>query len=619
LRFDLILPFPMDGTPTNTPHAEYACRLEQRRAAEASLTGQYDRLAMLRGGVFLAGAVILWAAAVEVTSAWWLLLPLVSFVGLVIFHSRVAGRLALAKRAVTYYQTALDRLDDRWSDAGVTGQRYVDKTHPYTSDLDVFGVGSLFQLICRARTRLGEDRLAAWLRSAAEIDVVTSRQQAVEELRSTLDLREELALLDARVHEEIDQNLLREWAAMPACPVAARDRMIAVVLTVVSLTTLICWAYGLLKISSFILALAAQGVFLRSFYKRIRETADQAGPVGAGLTILARVLEILERQRFEGESLRTLSQPLSANGHVPSWQIVRLDTLIRNFDSALRNQFFVLLALLLGLHVHLMHAIERWRETIGSHIPEWLDAVGELEALSSLAGYAYEHPEYPFPNLADTADGPVLESESVGHPLLPKATCTRNSLSLGETGSLLLVSGSNMSGKSTLLRSVGTNVVLALAGAPVCAERLRLSRMVLGTAMRIDDSLQDGKSLFYSVLERLKSIVELSGQQVPLLFLLDEILQGTNSHDRRIGAEGVIRSLVERGAIGLVTTHDLALTEIVVSLHGRAANVHFEDRIVDGRMTFDYLLRDGVVQRSNALELMRLMGLDVPDRQDAVL
>jgi DNA mismatch repair ATPase MutS len=152
----------------------------------------------------------------------------------------------------------------------------------------------------------------------------------------------------------------------------------------------------------------------------------------------------------------------------------------------------------------------------------------------------------------------------------------------------------------------------------VCATRLRLSRVALGTAMRIDDSLQDGKSLFYSVLERLKSIVELAGREVPLLFLLDEILQGTNSHDRRLGAEGVIRSLVERGAIGLVTTHDLALTEIVDSLDGRAANVHFEDRIVDGRMTFDYQLRDGVVQRSNALELMRLMGLDVPDREDAV-
>jgi hypothetical protein len=608
----------MNGTSANTPRAEYAGRLDHRRAAEASLTGRYDQLAMLRGGVFLAGVAVVWAAAVGMVSAWCILLPLAGFVGLVVFHSRVADRLARVKRAVAYYQAALDRLDDRWSDAGATGQRYADKTHPYTADLDVFGVGSMFQLICRARTRLGEDTLAEWLMTAAEIETVESRQKAVEELRPTLDLREELALLDARVHEEIDQNQLREWAALTACPVTVRDRILAVVLTAVSITMLVCWAYGLAKFSGLILALGVEGAFLYSFRRRIRETAEQAGPVGLGLTILARVLEILERQQFEREPLRKLATQLTIEGHVPSRQIARLDGLIRNLDASLRNQFFAPIALLLGLHVHLVHAIERWRETIGLHIPEWLDAVGEFESLSSLAGYAYEHPEYPFPDLVDAADSPVMEAEAVGHPLLPNASCTRNSLSLGSTGSLLLVSGSNMSGKSTLLRSVGTNVVLALAGAPVCATRLRLSRVALGTAMRIDDSLQDGKSLFYSILERLKSIVELAGREVPLLFLLDEILQGTNSHDRRLGAEGVIRSLVERGAIGLVTTHDLTLTEIVDSLDGRAANVHFEDRIVDGRMTFDYQLRDGVVQRSNALELMRLMGLDVPDREDAV-
>ena len=187
----------------------------------------------------------------------------------------------------------------------------------------------------------------------------------------------------------------------------------------------------------------------------------------------------------------------------------------------------------------------------------------------------------------------------------------RNDLALGGELRLVLVSGSNMSGKSTLLRTVGTNVVLALAGAPVRAKRLRVSRFQVGTAMRVNDSLQAGASLFYAVIRRLKSVVELAGRDPTLLFLLDEILQGTNSHDRRVGAEGVIRKLVESGAIGLVTTHDLALTKIVESLGSRAVNIHFEDRLINGRMTFDYRIRPGVVERSNALELMRMMGLEV--------
>jgi len=210
-----------------------------------------------------------------------------------------------------------------------------------------------------------------------------------------------------------------------------------------------------------------------------------------------------------------------------------------------------------------------------------------------------------------TDDAPSFDAVEIGHPLIAADQCVRNNISLGPESQLIVVSGSNMSGKSTMLRTIGVNMVLALAGAPVHAKSLRLSSMQLGTSMRVSDSLQDGKSLFYAVISRLKSIVDLTGGEKPLLFLLDEILQGTNSHDRRIGAEGVIRCLLERGAIGVVTTHDLALTKITEQLSSPARNAHFEDRIVDGKMQFDYKMREGVVERSNALELMRLMGLEV--------
>ncbi|MGV3724549.1 MAG: MutS-related protein, partial [Actinomycetota bacterium] len=230
-------------------------------------------------------------------------------------------------------------------------------------------------------------------------------------------------------------------------------------------------------------------------------------------------------------------------------------------------------------------------------------------ALSSLAGYAYEHPSDPFPEIAD--DGRTFSAEGLGHPLLPAAKCVRNDLRLDDDLRLIVISGSNMSGKSTLMRAVGVNTVLALAGAPVRAQSLRVSPLAIGASIRIQDSLQEGISHFYAEILRLRQVVELSRGALPLLFLLDEILHGTNSHDRLIGAEAVVRSLVANGAIGLVSTHDLALARIVDDPALRAINAHFEDQIVEGKMQFDYHLRPGVVQKSNALELMRSVGLDV--------
>jgi DNA mismatch repair ATPase MutS len=268
-------------------------------------------------------------------------------------------------------------------------------------------------------------------------------------------------------------------------------------------------------------------------------------------------------------------------------------------------------------------AVESWRRAVGPAVLRWMAAVGEVEALSSLATFHFEHPDYPFPTIVDGEAGapappghlPVhlllYDTQGLGHPLIPAARRVVNDLRLGGERRLILVSGSNMSGKSTLLRTVGVNAVLALAGAPVCARRLTLSPLALGATLRINDSLQAGKSRFYAELTRLKQIVDRAAGTPPLLFLLDEILHGTNSHDRRIGAEAIIRGLIDRGAVGLVTTHDLALAEVAEALGARAANVHFEDHLEGGVMTFDYRMKEGIVRKSNALELMRAVGLEV--------
>ncbi len=250
-------------------------------------------------------------------------------------------------------------------------------------------------------------------------------------------------------------------------------------------------------------------------------------------------------------------------------------------------------------------AVEKWRAENGSQVAVWLDAVSEIEALSSLANYAWEHPDDPFPAFAE---GALFEGESMGHPLLPEDRCVRNSVTLEDPLRLLVVSGSNMSGKSTLLRTIGVNAVLALAGAPVRAKRLRISHLSLGASIRTTDSLEEGHSRFMAEILRLKQVLELPS---PAMFLLDELLHGTNSHDRALGSEGLTRALLARGAIGLITTHDLSLARVADELGAAAANVHFEDRLVDGRLVFDFRIRPGVVERSNALDLMRAVGLDV--------
>jgi DNA mismatch repair ATPase MutS len=306
--------------------------------------------------------------------------------------------------------------------------------------------------------------------------------------------------------------------------------------------------------------------------------------------------------------LRRVRSQLETKGEAASRQIRRLHTLISRLDDR-GNQFFAPIAAAVMWGTQFAMAVENWRRRSGSSIRRWLLAVGEFEALCSLAAYSFEHPADPFPILS--GQKARFDAEGLGHPLLPEAAFVTNDVRLGGDLRLLIVSGSNMSGKSTLLRSVGLNTVLAWAGAPVRATKLELSPLQVGASIRIVDSLLDGKSRFYAEITRLRQIMDLTGQERTLLFLVDEMLSGTNSHDRRIGAEALVRTLVDRGAIGLITTHDLALANIADGLGSGAANMHFSDTIVNGRLNFDYRLRPGVVEHSNALELMRSVGLVV--------
>jgi hypothetical protein len=584
----------------------------QRRRARESLVSRLEqihiRLGNLRLLLAVSAVILLWASfRAHYLSPWWLAAPIAAFGSIAFWHSRVLRNLELARRAVAFYERGLARIEDRWSGTGETGGRFSDPHHVYAADLDLFGNASLFQLLSSARTRVGEETLARWLLSPAPLEQIRERHAALGELRSELDLREDLAVLGEDARVGVHPQELIHWAESPNQMKTVWIAWLAPVLAVSAIAGAITWAVWDLA-TPFVLAIVIEAVLTYRFQKPLESLFHGTEHAFHDLDILSGVLARLESHAFPGPRLEQLRRELRS-GSVPAFQaIARLRRLVDLINS--RHNFFVRI-----IDAPLMYSIqvgfgaERWRKAHGNAVRKWIAVVGEMEALLSLAAYSFEHPGDPLPEFTDGRA--TFEAEALGHPLLPDAGCVRNGVNISGDTRMLVVSGSNMSGKSTLLRTVGINAVLAMAGAPVRARSLRLTPVQVGASVRINDSLQEGSSRFYAEITRLRQIVDLAGGKLPLLFLLDELLQGTNSNDRRIGSEGVVRALVGRGAVGLISTHDLAITEIGGSLLGHLRNVHFQDELANGKMSFDYMLRDGVVTKSNGLELMRSIGLDV--------
>ena len=594
---------------TRPPRKVYRLRLDRRRETVAGHRRIESRLSVLRMAIVIGGLALGWPVVIEQTLPWyWLLLPVAMFIATAVVHERVVRRRRRAERAVAYYERGLERLDDDWSGQGRSGDEFLDIEHPYAADLDLFGSGSLFQLLCRARTRIGERTLADWLLQPAAAEELRARQQAVEELRDELDLREDLVVIGAEIRGHDDPDSLRAWGAAPAVLTARWPVFVAAGLSLFVGIGFLAWIGFPWGRFVFLGAAVAAGLFAAAFHTRVRTVLAGVEHPEQELELLAEILARLEVVQFRSPLLQELRAALDSAGEPPSRRIARLARLVQLRDSQ-GNMLFKPFAAAMLLGTQLAFAMERWRARSGKAVERWVNAVGAIEALSSLATQAFEHPEQPFPEIVDA--GPRLEAQALGHPLLSDAQCVRNDVRLDGGLGLLLISGSNMSGKSTLLRTVGVNAVLALAGGTVRAERLVISPLRIGACMRVIDSLQEGRSHFYAEITRLRSIVDLGDRSEPLLFLLDEILHGTNSHDRKIGAEALIRGLLQRGAVGLVTTHDLALAVIAEELAPRAVNVHFEDRLEGERIVFDYQLRPGVVRKGNALALMRAVGVKV--------
>lgn len=599
-------------TPAHTlsddPRAEYVRRLEARKATHAFHERQHRRIGAAQlalGAVTL--VLIALALVAKLISVFWVLPPLFTVVVLAVIHNGVIQSRERCSRTVAYYQRALARIDNSWMGTGETGERFLSESHPYARDLDIFGTGSIFELLCTARTQVGKEALANWLLAPASPDQVRVRHEAIVDLRGRLDLREDLAVLADDAKSIAPAESLAAWGEAEPLLASPHLRFATAVLAVLWVASVVGWMVWGFAYPALLLSVV--NVSLNLAYRgRVGIVTSAVESASRDLKLLAGVLARLEREQFAAPRLVELRAALNSKGVPPSRLIASLNRRMEYLDSQ-HNLVIKSIDPFVLWTFQCACAVEAWRKQAGPAVRRWLEAVGEIEALSSLGNYAYEHPADVFPEFTETS--PCFEAEGLAHPLLAEGIAVRNDVRFGSELRVLIISGPNMAGKSTFIRAVGINAVLAQCGAPVRAWRLRLSPLAVGASICVLDSLQGGISRFYAEIRRLKQIDDLTQEPTAVLFLLDEFLGGTNSQDRRLGAEAMVRCLVDRGAIGLVTTHDLALAKIAEGLGSRAANAHFQDRFEDGKLLFDYRLQPGIVETSNALQLMRSIGLDV--------
>jgi len=541
----------------------------------------------------------------------------IGFVASLALHYRIDVGARRARELRTLADEGLARIGRDWAALPLhPASVEVPQSHPYAADLDLRGHASLEHLLNTPATPAGQTALLEWLLAAAEPHTVVQRQEAVRELAAQLDRRENFALrgrlLDAK-QTQAGWEAFVAWAEDE--PWLARRMWLlwlARILAATTTATLVAWLLGWLPAPIWAIGAAINLAIMLTIGRQVDEQVERVSERQPVFEAYAGMFGDLLSRPSQAHALRDLQSELSAGGRRADQQMRRLGRIMAFVDFR-RFLFFFFVNLLTLWNVHALAMLDSWRRDAGGRTRAWLRALGEWEALAALAALRFDNPAWVFPELHDE---PLVVAERLGHPLLAPAARVDNDVSVGPPGTLLLVTGSNMSGKSTLLRAIGVNVVLAQAGGPVCAARLRLPALQLATSMRIQDSLEAGVSHFMAELRRIKLVVDLSQQAEDagrtLLYLLDEILHGTNSDERRVAVRQIMRFLLTHRAIGAVTTHDVALVA-EPTIADAAQLVHFREQFSRGAdgptMRFDYLLRPGPATSRNALALMEILGL----------
>ncbi|HEX3006747.1 MAG TPA: hypothetical protein VHO90_03930 [Bacteroidales bacterium] len=489
------------------------------------------------------------------------------------------------------------------------GSEYVNKSHPYTHDLDIFGKASLFQYINRTISKPASDMLAGWLKSPASPEEIVRRQEAVAELKDMADWRQKLMALGYQYKDAANHpKAVLSWINSPEGFLGRKFLQIALVLlTLVTLTIAVLVIKGL-PVAILVVMLGVNMIVNYKYLKMVNTLHQQVSKSYDMLQSYGDAIRLIESQSFRSRKMTLLLENLKGKGSA-SGIIKRLSSLVNKFDLRLNVMVSLPLNIFFFWDIHFCFALERWKKRNAGSISTWFASMAEVEVLSGIANMSFNNPGWTMPKVIE--DYFRLEARNMGHPLIPHGRRVNNDFTIDGSGKIVLVTGSNMSGKSTFQRTCGVNMILAFAGAPVCADHFEVSRVNILTSMRISDSLEDNTSSFYAELKRLAMIIHESEVNRNVFLLLDEILRGTNSNDRHIGSEALIRQLIQQDTTAIVATHDLSLSELENELPARIDNYNFDVKIMGEELFFDYKLNHGICKSLNASILMKKMGIKV--------
>jgi hypothetical protein len=598
----------------------YSQRAKTFQEAAEALSQRYNRFSLIRLLIFLlsiAIIVLLWSSVHFAAGIAGILVFLIGFYRFVRWHQGI--------KEAEQHQSRLAQLNE-WEAAAyehhdfsnyADGAAFLQNEHPNAIDLDLFGPFSIFQYLNRATTALGRQQLADWLsRPASELEI-TQRQEATKELAAMLEWRQHFQAYGLEAEDDPAQiDLLKRWLSEPTF---LKDKKWVVaalyIIPVWSVAAAVVWALYLPWYLGILLYLPAL-LILRQFVERVNATHIKTAQAEKALAHYAKLIQQIEGQDFEAPLLKELHAAFKESGKEASAMINRLSYIIRQLN--VRYNAFSFLFNIFGLwELQYVYRLEKWKVGMQDLLPAWFDAMAAFEALSSYANCHYNNPDWVMPKMVKSMH---VQAEELGHPLLPRTKRVCNDIQLPTDGHIKLITGSNMAGKSTFLRTVGLNIVLAMAGAPACAKRLELPPLQVYTSMRTQDALQESTSSFYAELKRLKFIIEAvevtADHQPPQLqafFLLDEILKGTNSNDRHTGSKALIRQLIRSRGSGIIATHDLELGALEAEANGTIENLRIEVEIKDRKLYFDYKLKKGVSESFNATLLMQQMGIKIEE------
>ena len=575
---------------------------------------QNNLFVLLRPLVFLAAVAFSMVYSFLSTKSAYLLCSgifIAIFLCMIVKNNRIKANIKYLELLVLINDNSMHRLDGKWVEFSNSGERFINHEHRYSSDLNIFGQGSLFQYINAATSFVGEERLAHMLCFQNGLAEIKLRQQAIKELSSRLDWRQHFqatGMLDS-IRQPGNLEKLLDWAEekpvfinkyitlLLLCPVVT---LLLAVLGYLHLTPIVP---PYLWVLPFALQILIVSITSKTAHQTFTKTCNSVNEIQR----CSALLKCIEPENFEDLLLKRLKRKLVNNGDAPSRQIKKLFKIVDRMSMRYSSLYPVINIIILW-DLQTLIRLEKWRNSSGRSLKVWIEVTAEFEALSSLAGLTHDHPDWAMPKITESV--PAFKAIALGHPLIKAKERVSNDVELPGPGTILLITGSNMSGKSTLLRTVGINLILAYAGAPVCAKELSCSLMNVYTSIHINDNLEKNISTFYAELQRIKLIVDAARSGESIICLIDEIFKGTNSKDRILGAKAVIKSLNQLAAIGLVSTHDLELSRLEKD-SPQIRNYHFTDKISGRVITFDYRLKTGVSKSTNAIALMKIIGIEV--------